>query len=297
MNASRKPRLTLLTAMVIFGTIGIFRRGIPMTSAALAMVRGFAGMVFLLFGMTMLHKKPDIIAIRQNFLLLFLSGGAMGINWILLFEAYHYTSVAVATLCYYMAPVFVILISPVLLGEKLTRKKGICAAAAVVGMVFISGIMGEGNQNITGILLGLAAAGFYAAVVLMNKKLSGIGGLDRTVVQLGAAAVVLLPYVLLTGKANFEALSGTGLALTVVVCILHTAVAYALYFSAIGQLPAQTAALYSYIDPVVAVLLSAVVLSEKLTIWGILGAVLVLGSMVVSELPEKNTVQVRNDTV
>ena len=219
--------------------------------------------------------------------MLTLSGAFIGFNWILLFEAYRYTTVATATLCYYLAPVFVILAAPILFGEALTLRKGICVAAALVGMVFVSdvtlgGISGSGE--LLGILLGVGAAVLYAGVVLMNKMLTGVPAYDRTIVQLGAAALALLPYVLVTERGTVLGWSGPVIPLLLVLGIVHTGIAYALYFGGIKDLPAQTSALLSYIDPVSAIILSAVFLGERLTASGAVGAVLVLGATLISEL-------------
>ena len=285
MNATFK--LTL--SMVIFGTIGIFRRYIPLPSSLVAMTRGLTGMLFLLLVMVLRKRGMNRAAVRKRLGLLCLSGAAIGVNWILLFEAYNYTSVATATLCYYLAPMFVILASPLVVGERLTAKKLICVLAALLGMVFVSGVLesGGGSSDLKGVLLGLGAAVLYASVVLMNKQLGDVPAYDRTIVQLGSSAAVLLPYVLLT--ENLGALSFTPgtIGLLLVVGVVHTSMAYAMYFGSLMQLKAQTAAILSYIDPVVAVLLSALVLREHMSLLSGLGAVLVLGAAVVSELPSR----------
>lgn len=285
MNATFK--LTL--SMIIFGTIGIFRRYIPLPSSLVAMTRGLTGMLFLLLVMVLRKRGMNRTAVRRKLGLLCLSGAAIGVNWILLFEAYNYTSVATATLCYYLAPMFVILASPLVVGERLTAKKLICVLTALLGMVFVSGVLesGGGSSDLRGVLLGLGAAVLYASVVLMNKQLGDVPAYDRTIVQLGSSAAVLLPYVLLT--ENLGALSFTPgtIALLLVVGVVHTGIAYALYFGSLMQLKAQTAAILSYIDPVVAVLLSALVLREHMSLLSGLGAILVLGAAVVSELPSR----------
>lgn len=287
-RAQFRAKIQCFSSMFLFGTIGIFVRGIPLSSTVIALVRGVVGAAFLLIVMAARRKAVDFSAVRRNLPLLVVSGAALGINWILLFEAYRYTTVAVATICYYLAPVFVILVSPVLLRERITRKKGVCAAVSLVGMVLVSGIFGGGTaasaSNGQGILLGLAAAVFYATVVLLNKKITGLASLERTVMQLGLSSAVLLLYVLVTGGiGDIASLPLTGMILLLVVSIVHTGVTYALYFGSIEHLSAQTAALLSYIDPVVAVLLSALLLREPLGLAGIAGAVLVLGSTMVSE--------------
>lgn len=285
MNATFK--LTL--SMVIFGTIGVFRRYIPLPSSLVAMTRGLIGMLFLLLVMLLRRGGMNRAAVRKRLGLLCLSGAAIGVNWILLFEAYNYTSVATATLCYYLAPMFVILVSPLVVGERLTAKKLICVLTALLGMVFVSGVLesGGGSSDLKGVLLGLGAAVLYASVVLMNKQLGDVPAYDRTIVQLGSSAAVLLPYVLLTEDMGALTFTPGTIGLLLVVGIVHTGIAYALYFGSLMQLKAQTAAILSYIDPVVAVLLSALVLREHMSLLSGLGAVLVLGAAVVSELPSR----------
>ena len=210
----------------------------------------------------------------------------MGFNWILLFEAYNFTSVATATLCYYMQPVIVILASAALLHEKLTIRKGICAIIALMGMVLVSGLPEQGipeQGELKGILLGLGAAFLYAAVVLMNKSIKGVGTYEKTIVQLLASAVVLIPYLVITENLAALRFTAASLGLLLIMGVIHTGVAYALYFGSLEDLPAQTAALLSYLDPVTAILLSLLLLREPMTAFSALGAVLILGAAVVSE--------------
>ena len=289
---ANKAKLELIASMFIFGTIGIFVRHIPLPSSMIALVRGFVGAFFVLLFVYLKKSKLDKAAIRKNFVMLALSGAFIGINWILLFESYHYTTVATATLCYYMQPIFVILASPILLKEKLTPKKVICVLVALVGMVFVSGVLQTGIPALSeakGILYGLGAACFYATVVLMNKKITEINAYDKTIMQLGMGAIVLSPYVMLTQDFSTATLSMTPSlwALLLFVGLVHTGVAYALYFDSMKDLKAQTIAIFSYIDPIVAIILSALLLKENMGLYGVIGAVLVLGSTFISELPEK----------
>lgn len=284
-----KDRLMLAGSMLIFGTIGIFRRYIPLGSAALAMARGFIGMLSLLALMAVRKERISRAAINSNARMLLLSGVLLGLNWILLFEAYNYTSVAVATLCYYMAPIIVMLLSPLLLKERLTARKLICTAAALAGMAFVSGVFGaeRTSSDFKGVAFGLSAALFYAGVILCGKKIKNIPVYDKTVCQLGTAAFVLLPYVLISGNVLQGAVTPLGIVMVLAVGFIHTGLAYAMYFGSMGALSAQTVALYGYIDPVVAVVLSALLLSEKLGAAELLGAALILCATAVSELPEK----------
>ena len=290
-SETNTARAKLALSMFIFGTIGIFRRGIVLPSSFIAMVRAVVGTAFLLCLILMKRQKIDGNAVKKNLLLLILSGVLLGFNWILLFEAYQYTSVATATLCYYMAPIFIILASPLLLKEKLTLRKGVCVAVALGGMVLVSGFLESGIGSISemkGVLLGLAAAVFYASVVLLNKNICDITAYDKTVMQLGIAAAVLLPYTYFTEDWGSLVFGGNTIVMLLIMGIVHTGFAYALYFGTTRALSAQTLALFSYIDPIVAVLLSALVLKEPMSFLTLAGAVAVLGSTIVSELPEKN---------
>ena len=278
-------KLKILTSMAIFGTVGIFVRFIPMASAAIAFCRGVLGCAFLLILMALTGKKPNLQDIRRNGWILALSGAAIGINWILLFEAYRHTTVAIATICYYLAPAFVTLASP-LLGEKLSGKKLGCIGVAMAGMVFVSGVFqGNAGGSLLGVILGVGAAIFYASVILMNKTFSPIGAYDRTLCQLAAASLVIVPYLLLSGGVTSAEMTTLGWVMLGIVGIVHTGFAYALYFGGIGEVNAQTAAILSYLDPVLSILLSALVLRERLDVFSIIGAVLILGSALYSELP------------
>lgn len=286
----KAAKLQLISSMVIFGTIGLFVRHIPLPSSVIAFVRGAVGMLFLLLVLTLQGKKLNTGTFKGRWLGLLVSGAALGANWILLFESYRYTTVAVSTLCYYLAPMFIILVSPLVLKERLTARKLICVLVALAGMVCVSGVLGASAPTpaeITGILLGVGAAALYATVVLMNKKLTGISGNDRTVVQLGLSALVVLPYILLTENVTSLQIDLTGVLLLLVVAVVHTGIAYALYFGSMKYLEAHTLAIFSYIDPIAAILLSALLLKEPLGAAGVVGAVLILGSAFVAELPEK----------
>lgn len=277
----------LLLAMGIFGTIGLFVRLIPLSSGVIALARGVIGTLFLLAVTSLRKTRLSLPDVRRNLAPLLLSGAFLGLNWMLLFEAYRYTTVAVATLCYYLAPVIVILISPLVLKEKLTPVKAVCAAAALLGMALVSGAPQSGlpgGRALTGILLGVGAAVLYACIILLNKRLSGISSFDATIVQLAVSAAVMLPYVLLTGQAAAFSPTPAALLMLLAVGVVHTGIAYALYFGSIRSLRAQTVALFSYADPVAAILLSALLLHEPMDGWGALGAVLILGSTLVSEL-------------
>lgn len=279
-----KTKLSLLSAMLIFGTIGLFVRYIPLPSSLIALSRGCIGTLFILLFLAVKRMPVSWPAVRQNIIYLILCGIFIGFNWIFLFEAYRYTSVAIATLCYYMAPIIVILASPIVLHERLTLRKACCVVCALIGMILVSGV-GQQTEtaDFTGLFFGLGAAVLYASIIILNKKLSPIAAYDKTLMQLGIASLVLLPYVLATEDVASVVLPPLGLVLLLILGIIHTGFAYTLYFGSLFFLRGQTIALFSYLDPIFAIFLSAVVLHEPLTGPGLLGAVLVLGSTCFSE--------------
>lgn len=290
MHRSSGARVMLVAAMAVFGTLGPFVRNISVSSGELALYRAvmaalILGLYFLVTGQP-IHLKQ----IRRELPLLLISGMAMGVNWILLFEAYKYTTVSVATLSYYFAPVIVTLICPILFKEKMGPKQWICSAMSTLGIVLITGVgdLSQGSSHLTGILFGLSAAVFYAAVILLNKFIKGVAGIQRTFLQFIAAIVILVPYVFCTSGITLNTMDGTGWICLLVVGLIHTGVAYCLYFSGLKELPGQEAAILSYIDPLVAVLISVFVLGEQMLPVQIIGGVLILGFTLWNEIKTKN---------
>lgn len=286
------PRLMLVVSMAIFGTIAIFVRNIGVSSGELALYR--AVLAALLIGAFLLVTKQKIPFknIKREVPLLLLSGMAMGFNWILLFEAYKYTTVSVATLSYYFAPVIVTAVCPFLFKEKLTLKQIICFAMSTLGLVLITGIGGNGGgKDLVGILFGLGAAVLYATVVLLNKFIKKVEGIHRTFLQFLSAIIILVPYVLMTSGVTVGGLNGIGWVNLLVVGIIHTGVTYCMYFSSLKELPGQKAAILSYIDPLVAVFISVTILGEAITLPQIIGGILILGFTLFNEISHKKTAQ------
>lgn len=297
-NNDPKSLAMIISSMLVFGSIGVFRRYIPASSAFLACSRGLLGGLFIFVFLKLVRRRDKAtvgrkkaggspggqkLAGRQIGWLIF-TGILIGINWILLFEAFNQTTVPIATLCYYMQPTIIVLLSPLVFKEKLTQKKAICAAVAIIGMVLVSGVVGDSNgATLRGVLLGLGAAVFYATVVMLNKKLRGIDAFQKTMIQLLAAGACMIPYMLLTGGIGETRFTTRAVILMLIVGIVHTGIAYVAYFASMDGLKIQSIALLSYIDPVSALFFSAIFLKEPLSALGIIGAVMIIGSAIVSE--------------
>ncbi len=289
MKHFKSPRLMLVASMVIFGTLGLFVRNIPVSSGELALYRAILATLLIALFLIITKQKIPFANIKGQLLLLLASGMAMGINWILLFEAYKYTTVSVATLSYYFAPVIVTAVCPIIFREKLTLKQIICFIISTLGLVLITGI-GDvgGDTDFIGILFGLGAAVFYAAVILLNKFIKNVEGIHRTFLQFLSAIIILIPYVAFTGGVTLGGLNAIGWANLLVVGLIHTGVTYCMYFSSLKELPGQETAILSYIDPLVAVLISVTVLGETMTLWQVVGGILILGFTLFNEISVKS---------
>ncbi|MBU5676049.1 DMT family transporter [Alkaliphilus sp. MSJ-5] len=281
----KKARIQFVLSMLIVGSMGLFVRNIPFSSAQIALVRGILGCVFIFVFSLLSSQKVSGEKIKANRWILIASGIALGVNWIFLFQAYKYTTISNATICYYFAPVLVMIMSPLILKESLNALKVMCIVAALVGLVCIAGVSQTLGQNdFVGILYGLGAAVLYATVIFLNKRLKDITGIESSIVQLGIAAVSLLPYVLLVDGVQLDKMTVKPIVLLLIVGVVHTGVVYLLYFSSMRELPGQSIAALSYIDPVVAIILATIFLHEKMTIVQLIGGILILGATFVNEI-------------
>lgn len=287
MGKNVKAKVLLASAFCIWGTIGIFVKMIPFNSGVVAFDRSLVGMLFLIIVKLLMHKKYDINAMKGNFLELCINGALLGLNWILLFESYNYTSVATSTICYNLGPMIVVLVSPFIFKERLTVVKVLCVMTALFGIVCVSGVFeqtGANSSDIIGVLLGLAAAVVYAITVVINKRLDKIDPLDKAITQFASSTVVMFIYCLFTTKAGELVFTMNTVILLIIVGVVHTGVTYTLYFASLPNVTSQNVAIFAYIDPVIAVVLSALVLKENLTVSTVIGAVLVIASAIFSEL-------------
>lgn len=281
----RKARLQLISTMMLFGTIGTLTRFIDMPSSVIALGRAFFSVLTIILVLAIRKQKLDRDDIKRNIGWLILSSVFMCCNWVCQFEAFKYTTIAVSTLCYYMQPVFYILAAAIVIKEKLSPRKLACVAIAFCGMILVSGVLQTGFHlsELKGVLFGIAGGFFYAMVVLINKYMKDISPVNTTFMQMALVSVIMLPYTAATGGFAQVRVTAIGVILLVLLGALHTGIGYIIYFDAVNKLPAQTVGILSYIDPVEAVLLSAFFLREPMTIWTVIGAVMILGAAAFSE--------------
>lgn len=281
-----KSNIQFLLSMIIFGTIGVFVRYIDLTSSEIALLRGLIGSLFLMTVLFMMKKTISWTVVKVNALFLILSSIALGGNWIFLFQAYKHTTISNATLSYYFAPVIVLILSPLVLKEKLSAKKIICIAVAMLGMLFIVGNGGastSGFEDLVGIGYGLMAAVLYASLMLLNKFIKNMDGLETTLLQLGTATILLIPYVFFTEGFGILEVSSSSIPFILILGIVHTGIGFLLFFSGMQKLKGQSIAALSYADPITSLVISALILQEQMTIVQMIGGVLLLGSTFISE--------------
>lgn len=280
-----KSKMQFILSMIIFGTMGLVLRYIDLSSSETALLSSSIGCLFLMFVFLVMKKSIPWKFVKANACILFLSGIALGGNWIFLYQSYNYTTVTNATLAYYFAPVFVMILSPIILNEQLPIKKIVCISVAILGMLLIvgNGISSTGKGNLIGIFFGLVAALFYAALMLLNKFIQNMGRLEITIIQLGTTAVLLLPYVVLTEGFGILEVSRHSIPFIILLGILNTGIGFWLFFSGMQKLKGQSIAMLSYVDPFVAIMISGVILQEQMTAIQMLGGALLLGSTFVSE--------------
>lgn len=289
----QKAYIKLVFAMIIWGTLGPLVKQIPLASGEIVLARvilGLAtlGIIYFASGGCRAGNTADRYAVRKDIAILFVSGAVMGFNWVFLFEAYKYTTVSMATVSYYCAPVIITALSPLVLGEKLTASRIAGIAAATAGMFMITGSLQGGSQPLKGVLFGLLAALFYACVTILNKQLKGgFTGIQITIVQLFAAGIVVAPYTVINHEGAWVMPQGAGLVCLIIVGVVHTGIVLHIYFSSMQILPGQSVAMCSYIDPVSSLLIAAAVLSERMSIVQIIGAVLIIGGAAFGELYRK----------
>lgn len=281
-----KSKIQFLLSMIIFGTIGVFVRYIDLSSSEIALLRGLIGSLFLMIVLLLMKKKISWALVKVNALFLLFSSIALGGNWIFLFQAYKHTTISNAALSYYFAPVFVMILSPLVLKEKLSTKKIICIGVAMLGMLLIvgnGGVSTSGLNDLLGIGYGLMAAGFYASLMLLNKFIKNMDGLETTFIQLGIATLLLMPYVFFTEGFGVLEVSSSSIPFIFILGIVHTGIGFLLFFSGMQKLKGQSIAALSYVDPITSLVISAVILQEQMTFIQMLGGALLLGSTFVSE--------------
>ncbi|MBQ1534749.1 MAG: EamA family transporter [Erysipelotrichaceae bacterium] len=275
--------LRYLFALTLYGTIGLFLHFVSYSSEFVVLCRGLFGSLFIYLVLLFRKEKIDREAVRKSLFMLALSGIALGLNWVFLFAGYRY-GIAISSLCNYMAPIIVVVITSLFYKERINVKQILCIVMAFAGMLLMLGIF-EGNSTVDMrcVLYGSLAAVGFVILVLINRRIRDIPQLEKTLIQLLFSMLAVLPYVYFNnGFPKLFDLRSTLLVL--MLGFLHTGVAYIFYFSSIDTLPAQSIAVLGYLEPVMNLLIGALILHEKIGISGILGALLIILASIGNEV-------------
>ena len=281
----KKLKIEFLLLMCAYGCLGPVVRGISLPSNVIVWARALISAIALLLFL-LLFQRQGWKDSRVFFLPMVASGVFLAIDWIGLFASYRYTTIATATLCYYIVPVLVLIGAAVFLREKLTLRRAICIVIAFIGMAFVSGVVENGLpqfSEIKGVLLALLGALGYAVVILINKKYPEGDQLKRTLIQLSTAAVIMTVYILRTTDLGAYTLNAKDILLLLLLGVVMTAAAYIAYFSLIIRIPSGSVAFFSYADPVVAVIISVFFLNEPFSVFTLIGAVMIIGAAIAAE--------------
>ena len=286
MNLEKKAQIHFIISMLIFGTVGLFVKFIPLSAGIIASSRGILGGLFIYILLLTKKDKISIVSIKGNFKILLLSGFLIASNWIFLFEGFKYSTVSVVTVLYYLCPIFLLIWSAVFFKEKISIKQVICIVIALIGVVLISGLLngdGKSLNQIKGIVYGILAGVFYSLVILCNKKLKNVKQPESTMIQIFIAGLFVLPHALFTTKVINVSMNMYSVFMLFIVVIVHTGIAYIMYFDAVSKLKTGTVAILSYLDPVFALIMAVLFLKEKMGIIEIIGALLILSAAYISE--------------
>ena len=186
-------------------------------------------------------------------------------------------------------------LSPMIFHTRLSATKVMGFAAVVLGAFLVVGQgLGEGVAPM-GLLLGGMSAVCYAVMVIFSKKVDAIAGVESSAIQLLGSLAAVVAYMATTGAAGTlpmptaSELAHLNVAAIACIGLVNTGLCCYLYFSSMGELPVTRVAVCGYLEPLSAVVLSALLLGEAMTPANILGACLILGGAVWSEMGEKLT--------
>ena len=288
-----KEKLKLIFISATFGTIGIVTHFIPLGSAAIVFYRALLGGIFIVIMTYLSGKTVNLNAMGKNFFVLVWTGFFMGLNWVFQFEAFRVSTVAIGTVCYNTMPIFLLIIASFMFKERISIKSVVCILIATIGVVLVSNVINTGihSNEVLGCFYGILGAVNYALIVIFNRKLSNIETHDKVIFQFIFSAIIMFIYVVFIQRSGlfFEKSISNRDLLVGIFCILllsffHTGFCYVHYFNAVSRLKAETVAILTYIDPVVALFTSYFILKEKTTGIQMIGAGLILVSTLANEL-------------
>ena len=280
--------LKYIFALLLFGSNGIVASLIHLSSYEIVLLRTLIGSLLLIAIFFTAREKLTFYKYKMQSIFLAVSGIAMGTSWIFLYEAYDEIGVSLASLAYYCGPVIVMILSPFLFGENLTKIKVCSFLVVLVGIFLVNGTAFENGVSVWGLACGLLSAICYSLMVMFNKKANDITGLENSMLQLFVAFLTVAIFVGIKQGYRME-IDTQSIIPILVLGLLNTGIGCYFYFSSIGKLPVQTVAICGYLEPLSAVLFSVIFLKETMLPIQIIGAVLIIGGAMLGEYRKKQT--------
>jgi drug/metabolite transporter (DMT)-like permease len=272
-----------IAALLIMSTNGIVASFIPMNSYEIVFFRLLIGSVFILTIFLLKGGRFTFWEHKKDALLVLAAGISTAANLLFLFEAYVQLGVSLALIIYYVAPIVVVIISPFVFKEKLTAIKIGASVAVLIGMVLVNAQAMEQGKPVWGIVCALLTAAAMVVNLICLRKSDKIVGMEKVTIQLLVAFVTVALFVTIKQGLSFEIHANFILPL-LIMGFVNGGVALYFYFSAFTQIPAQSVAILSYVEPVAGVVLSALFLSERLSLLQFVGGVLIIGGAMFAEL-------------
>lgn len=274
--------LKYILALLLFGSNGIVASFINLTSYEIVLTRTLIGSLLLIAIFFISKNKLTFYKFKKQLLFLAVSGAAMGASWMFLYEAYGQIGVSLASLAYYCGPVIVMVLSPLIFREKLTKAKVIGFLLMLCGIFLVNGTAFNEGASAWGIFCGVMSAVMYSAMVIYNKKAESITGLENSMLQLFISFITVAVFVGIK-QGYILHISRTDIFPILVLGIVNTGIGCYFYFSSIGNLPVQTVAVCGYLEPLSAVVFSVLFLKETMLPLQIAGAALIIGGAVYAE--------------
>lgn len=277
----RKEYTKYILSLILFGSNGIIAGFISLPSTEIVFWRTMIGSILLVLIYIMKEKKCYIKINNKDVLYVTLSGISMGISWIFLYEAYNLIGVSLSSLAYYCGPVIVMVLSPLLFGEKLTIFNIIGFQAVILGAILVNGDISKNVNNI-GVIYGGISAVAHAFMVIFSKKSKMKNGIENAMIQLVFSFFTVVIYFGITEQFSLK-MTLSDLFWIVILGVFNTGVGCYLYFSSISKLSVKTVSVFGYIEPLSAVLLAVMIIGERMSVIQIIGTFTLIVGMLFAE--------------
>lgn len=276
-------RIKLVFVMIIWGSLGVFTRSIPLSALSLSFLRALIALPILFIVMKMKKANKVKCSLLKPYII---SGVLLGFGWLTLFYGFKHTSISSAVIIYNMCPVYVIIAAPIVLKETISKIQIAVIFISFLGLFLIIGHNLTEGYGYMGLILSAISGMLYATIVLINRSIKvRVDNQTATFVQIFTAMTVLLPFVLFEGNIfTVVRLDALAVIYTILLGILHTGMAYTMFFSIYEHMKSVEIVSFSFLEPLFGILFSVIFVGERLTLLQTFGGILILGSTYIGEI-------------